>query len=785
MHAALYGYVCLLVGATVAPPVLLTSAEADYPAGALAERREAQVILRLDIAATGEVTSAEVTEPVGSGFDEAAVAAAMKFVFEPAKRDDVPIAARILYTYTFALEPIREPEEPSVTPDAEAVAPSAVAGDVAPEDALVEEPVIVAEDSGEEPLEIEVRGARVDREVTVRTVSREELRTAAGTNGDALRAVQNFPGVARAPGLTGQIVVRGSAPFDTEAYVDGNHVPYVYHFGGLSSVLPTEVLDGIDLYPGNFGAKFGRVTGGIVDVHTRSAGDPEYHAMGQIDLIDARALARGPIAGGWTFIAGARRSWIDSWLGPLLAEGSQAPFYYDGQLFVEKRFNERSRLKLGFYGSYDALRVTADESMPDAPGGGGAISINQGFWRLQANYDTTIGARSTLRLMASYGQDTPNFSFAAQKVDTRFNALTTRADLEIPVTEWLSVMAGYDVRATQYRANVRASDFILPGQPDPGPYTTARERVLNEEGWFLRPAAYIQARIKPVAQLEIVPALRVDYDHENGNTDIGPRFNARYDLSPIYRRTTLKGAVGLYYRPQVFELSVPVFGRPGLKSDRALEASLGVEQELTRDWQMSVEGFYKSLDNLVSQTPRADGGYAWDNNATGRIFGAELLLRYAGNGPFGGSLAYTLSRSTRVDNPGEARRMFEYDQTHVVTALASYKASHGWTFSSRFRFVSGNPYTPCAGGRYAGASGTYACIDGAPFSDRLPAFHQLDIRIEKQWAFTAWKLSAYVDIINAYNRKNPEGQVYNFNYTSQGHMYGLPFIPSFGVRGEL
>ena len=45
-------------------------------------------------------------------------------------------------------------------------------------------------------------------------------------------------------------------------------------------------------------------------------------------------------------------------------------------------------------------------------------------------------------------------------------------------------------------------------------------------------------------------------------------------------------------------------------------------------------------------------------------------------------------------------------------------------------------------------------------------FHQLDIRIDKTWYFQdGVKMSAYLDVYNAYNQGNVEGVSYNYNST--------------------
>ena len=95
-------------------PTVASRPDAVYPAEALRERVEASVGLELDVDASGHVTGARVTKPAGHGFDESALEAAKKIVFVPAKRDGVPIAATIDFTYEFHLPP--PPPAPPVKP---------------------------------------------------------------------------------------------------------------------------------------------------------------------------------------------------------------------------------------------------------------------------------------------------------------------------------------------------------------------------------------------------------------------------------------------------------------------------------------------------------------------------------------------------------------------------------------------------------------------------------------------------------------------------------------------
>jgi hypothetical protein len=85
---------------------------------------------------------------------------------------------------------------------------------------------------------------------------------------------------------------------------------------------------------------------------------------------------------------------------------------------------------------------------------------------------------------------------------------------------------------------------------------------------------------------------------------------------------------------------------------------------------------------------------------------------------------------------------------------------------------------------YAADAAAYTPLQGEPFTERLPTFHQLDLRVEKIWQFQAWKLSAFLDVWNVYNNPAKEFLSYNYDFSQRSYQNGLPIIPSFGLRGE-
>jgi len=165
-------------------------------------------------------------------------------------------------------------------------------------------------------------------------------------------------------------------------------------------------------------------------------------------------------------------------------------------------------------------------------------------------------------------------------------------------------------------------------------------------------------------------------------------------------------------------------------------------------------------------------------------YGGQILIRQELWKGFFGWIAYTVSRSERKDHPDDPWRVFQYDQTHILTIIGSYKFGRGYQVGIRFRYVTGNPYTPTVGSYYDVNSDAYVPINGPLYSARLGSFNQLDVRFDKKWTFQRWAMSMYIDIQNIYRASNPEGYAYNFDFSQRSAIAGLPFLPVLGIRGD-
>jgi len=837
---------------TITAPVLKKHEGAQYPEQAIRDkvRDPVEIVLVLELDATGAVRGVTVENPQGHGFDEAATAAAKKLEFDPAKRNGQPISAKIRHKYAFAPPPSRlvgkVTKQSADTPIAGA--PVTVTGangekrettadekgawkiDGVPAGKYTitvaaggytqqayEETVDPGEEvtidvhlareggtlppppppPGDDLEEITVRGVRPPREVTKRTLDQREMSRIPGTNGDALRAVQNLPGIARPPGLVGLLIVRGAGPQETGTFVDGTYVPIIYHFGGLSSVIPTEMLERIDFYPGNFSSYFGRFTAGIVDVGVKDPKlrkDPtskqkaaQYGIRGLVqgDLIDARTVVQGPLGStGWNFALAGRRSYVDVWLKPALEQAgagvTTAPVYYDYQAILQRQFGKNQNLRLFFFGSDDRLEILVRQVNGSNPGIGGNVTFGTAFWRLQARYVAKLSDDGDeLRVVGAVGKDAVDFDVGDIYFKVDSYPISNRIELSNKLANGVRNNVGTDVLLQPYVVDVRAPPPPRPGEPPGGPFGSRPPLEVHETNSLYVPGMYDELELVPLRGTRIVPGVRLDYTKANKTWDLQPRLNARQDLNKGFPRTTIKGGVGRFAQPPLPQQITPPFGTAGVKSVFTNQYGFGAEQQITKQIEVSTEGFYRQYDGIVVSR--------LGNVGEGRAFGIETLLRYKPDDRFFGFLAYTLSRSVRKEAPQDPEHLFNFDQTHILTAIGSYRLGGGWEIGARFRYVSGSLRTFQQYGFYDLTVGAYVpSIAYPPFNERNPAFHQLDIRIDKTWIMgDGVKVSAYLDVYNAYNQGNIEGVSYNYNHTLRTFATGVPLLPSIGLRIEM
>lgn len=618
---------------------------------------------------------------------------------------------------------------------------------------------------------------RVPRGAVRRTLSPTEIEAVAGTNGDPLAVVQALPGAARMPFGGNDLVLRGGG--DTRAYLNGQWLPNAFHFGGLRSVVPGEMVDQLDVVPGSYGPAWGRGNGGVVTLTTRRPRSDRFGGRVRADLYDAAAFVEGPLTDRSGLALAARRSYIDAILPSVLGDDSPfrtAPRYWDLQLAHDWRRGDHQVSSLAF-GSSDAMVLLFDAPPEDDPAVRGALENREGWLGAQSTWRAKFGDDTENSLMLGYLRYTGRTALGdALDIDVRLNVFSLRDQLEHRLSERVTLRGGLDVELAQGTFQVTAP--TPPGEGDLlVPLSVQPLKRADVEPHYFWPAAWVEGELT-LGAWQLRPALRLDAATEHDAIALQPRVAASYQAT---RSTTVQAAAGLYAQSPRPDQLDPDFGRPDLGYERGAQYSLGLTQAV-RDWfSVGVTGFFKQITDRV--TASADPAQTLANQGEGRIGGVEVLLRRPAGGRFSGWIAYTWSRSERKDRPDAAWRVFDLDQTHNLVVVGQARLGVDWALGGRFRLVSGNPYTPYRGATFDSDADAFVPIARGHNAARLPAFHQLDLRLDKHWRFDTWIFTTYLEVQNVYARANPEDLAYDYAYTRSRRVAGLPILPAFGLQG--
>ena len=810
-------------------PTVVYEAPAVWPVEDAPEGGQAAVRLELDVSDTGRVLEARVLEAPSEAFADAAIEAMDATRFSPATVDGEAVAVTITYLLQFSLDVTARPSVEGIVRQAGTRAPlegvvvelvgpqdalaiavsgpdgSFVAYDLAPGPWIVratgpgirldEVPVEVRDDNvvtvklyansdrpWEEEVdeEVEVVSRLQAAEVSERRLSTTEAMSLPGSNGDILRAVLNFPGIARPPLGIGQLIVRGTDATDTRYYVDGVRIPQVFHFGGLSTVLNGDVIDDIRFLPGNYSVRYGDALGGTLDLVTRVAAPERSNGFVSIDVYQAAAYIEQRLGDKTDLTLSGRRSYADAVLGPILGSfgggnSFQAPRYYDAQARVVHRVDGGGVLDALIAFSDDQFRLLGDDDENVAFG------LSTTFLTGTLGYRTPTGKgwQSETRVVA--GPERQAFTLGGEEAFEEAIALGLRQEVSRPVPQggMFGWRFGLDLRASAFRFRLGG----LAGTPDD-----------EGEGWRVRPALYAENTLR-VGALDITTGLRGASMTIPGVTtlwSLDPRLAITAGVGPTTRLVATMGRYSQF--PESRELLESSRGNPDVRPSWSLQASLGVSQQLPRGMSIDVTGFYSELNDLVvgredrfeftsgPPSPRREDSGDYRNDGSGRVFGGELLFRLSQRRT-NVWVAGTVSRATRQAGPGEAETLFAFDQTLVLNALATYTLPKRWTLGGRVRVGTGNPYTPIVNRVQDASSRGFIPIFGTE-QERVRTFWALDIRIDKEWVFKKWALTLYLDIQGITDGGNTELIGYSYDYATEQPIRSTPPLPAFGLKGS-
>jgi TonB family protein len=555
----------------VVPPRLVKFVEAPFPESELAAEKSAAVTLQIAIKDTGEVALVSVLGSAGPAFDEAALAAARQFVFEPATADGKPIPVRITYRYEFTwtqalvkrttsdfsgLVKDRIGKKPAagikvaldtgaftvtdaegrfdfkdlppgahvVTLSGERLTNIATSETLEPGkklDATYEIDRQAEKLAGEDvdDLEIVVTAPRLDKQVVATEVAADQARKVPGTQGDVLKVVEDLPGVARSAVGSGALIVWGSSPQDTRVYVDGVLVPRLYHDGGYRSIMQSDMVRSVELVPGGYGVAYGGGLGGLVTVQLAKLDDHGFHGAVSADTFDAAASIRDDVTDRLHVQIGGRKSYLDAVVGAFTSQnvGTIVPIpkYYDGQARVSYDLGEHETISLGGLLSSDSTSTTVLSPDPSLTN---TQTTGLDFGRIFARYEKHEADGATILVIPSWGKDVSTqstvFGGVPSSLHDDASVFGLRSSWRGPLAKFLTATVGVD-------ADVRASTISRVGSLGSPPregdiyvFGEPPSGQLDADGWktvVASVAPFLEADLAPFAdRLHIIPGVRFD-----------------------------------------------------------------------------------------------------------------------------------------------------------------------------------------------------------------------------------------------------------------------------------
>ena len=633
----------------------------------------------------------------------------------------------------------------------------------------------------------------VESPVSFRRISLVEIEKNPGGNRDISKVIQSYPGVASTPSFRNDLIVRGGGASENRFYLDGIEIPNLNHFatqgasGGPVGIINVDFIREVDFYSGAFPANRGNALSSVIEFNQIDGNKEKLKFKGSVGASDLSLTLDGPLGDKTTYIASVRRSYLQflfSAIGlPFL------PTYNDYQFKVKTRFDEKNELSIISIGSLDKSVLNTDANETEEQRYIlGYLPINEQWtYAIGAVYkhfhnrgfDTWVLSRNYLNNVAyKYLNNDPGtfrtLDYDSDEIENKFRyERFTRFDNGMRLTFGAGGEYGKYYNST-------FNKIFLNGELLNVDYNTNLE--LFKWGAFAQATKnYLKDR------LTLSLGIRTDannYDEEMQNMlkQLSPRFSASYLLAQDFY---LNFNTGRYYQvPPYTTLGFRDFDNTLINRERGLRYISvdhlvgGIEWLPNEASRLTAEGFFKYYrnypfsvaDSVSISSKGADFGTFGDEEvqsiAEGRAYGMEILYR---NRDFFGAnltLSYTLVRSEVEAFRSETLQNGKWvatawDNRHLLNILAIKEFKKNWRVGMKWRFVGGVPYTPFDTFQsslvQAWDTRRIGILDYNQFNqERLDPFHQLDMRIDKEFFLKKVSINFYVDVQNVYNFKSDQ-----------------------------
>lgn len=641
---------------------------------------------------------------------------------------------------------------------------------------------------------------------------------------DLVRRLQMLPGVASGMEIVAGMYVRGGNSDENLFLIDGNPIYQVNHLGGLFSSFNTDAIKTVDFYKGGFPARYGGRLSSVVDVRTKDGSMTDYHGVFTIGLIEGRFQFEGPVIKNRTsFNIALRRSWLDILTIPGFAiynisnKDDKVNFRYafhDLNAKVTHKFSETNKLGVSVYSGYDVMRTSNETKEVDRRysdrmhlGWGNIVSSLNWNYVFKPNLNGDISLVYS-QFKTRIGQDDNESKNKATPSSS--GVLSKNESESITVIRDIGYRANFDYRPSS-RHHVRfGSDYLFhifkPQKNTSYNYSKEGDRVkeLSRSSVYSPVHAhelsfYFEDDMDLLVWWKLNVGARGTMFRVRNKTywSTEPRLSTRFTLIPeklVFKTAYTEMSQYVHtlsttYLSLPSDMWVPVTNK--VKPMRSRLVSSGFVLNLPFDFEADIEGYYKTINNVIDyrDTPRLTANYdSWEDNVisgNGRSYGLELSLKRAA-GKTCGEMSYTLSWTERKFDEFWDGNWFpsRFDNRHKFNISVVHRFNRNFEIFAAWMYATGNRVTVALENYRSPSShlGQITSTEGYyehPNNVQLPAYHRLDLGLNiykktKRGNEGIWNISIY----NAYCRMNPirakviEPDSY---YYDNGNMVQKPF----------
>jgi hypothetical protein len=615
--------------------------------------------------------------------------------------------------------------------------------------------------------------------VSVKKLGINEIKRNPGGNMDISRVIQSLPGVASSVAFRNDLIIRGGGPNENRFYLDGIEIPAINHFatqgssGGPVGMINVNFIQDVDFYTGAFPANRGNMMSSLMEINLKDGRTDRVGGIFQVGASDIGLTLEGPLGEKTTFLASARRSYLQFLFSVL--ELPFLPTYNDFQFKVKHIINRKNQLTVLGLGAIDNfnLNLSANQT-PEQQYILNYLPVNEQWnYSIGAKYTNFREKSFTNVVLSRYMLNNTASKYAnnneddSKLLDYQSQEIENKLRIEnvFKTNDW-NYTAGINFEEAKY--STTTLDKRIPNGLELN-YTSDNRWL--KWGVFGNVSKTFLANRLDVSLGLRADAINFNKSMQNLLNQLSPRVAFSYHVTDAF---SVNANWGIYYQ-------LPPYTALGYRNDqdelvntdltyiKSTHYVLGVDYLFPWDGRASVEGFYKVYDNYPFLLPDSislanlggDFGVIGNRPATatnnGRAYGLELTYEqklYAG---FFGIAAVTLVRSEFQDQ-NENYVSSSWDNRFIVTVTFGKKFGKNWEIGAQYQLLGGAPFTPYDVPATALKENWDNIGFGIPNYDqlntlRVNAFNRLNVRIDKKWYFDRINLDLYFDVQNVLAQK--------------------------------